>query len=477
MPRCWGKTKPLAAPGTALQPQGLWTVGRDLAGEGGGDEEETKEKDLLHRPLLLIRITLSLLGIVPYSYNSDTHRYVLNWRSWAGLHTIGVFLWLCALLVSTSVGIVRVFVQSQFLQESGNHELELMGVVIIVGCLLNAWVEVINVIILGRSLCNFLNLWQMFSARTSLDPTRRLRFASCVYAIFLYAFVFAVLVVAVLGPSDMLMGIVDLLTQVLFLVSPQWLAQETLAVQVVRVVVALVVCHLYMVYKGSLFLFVSICHMLHNVLEGWRNQLSHTLHVAWQDAGLDHLEQHSSCQVVQLDQLVQSHCQVVMMVRKTETIFSSTLQCFYATQVVTLCLELYLVAYRIGVGTGYYGHEAIWQAIIISQTCIVFFLVSLKASRVCEEAERCVDVLRHGLPYTASDKDKFHFGELTVALTSSPICISGGRFFTINRPFIITVVGAVLSYFVIVLQLKLPSASSVRQNLAALNTTTFNHTL
>ncbi|KAK3854709.1 hypothetical protein Pcinc_038838, partial [Petrolisthes cinctipes] len=65
------------------------------------------------------------------------------------------------------------------------------------------------------------------------------------------------------------------------------------------------------------------------------------------------------------------------------------------------------------------------------------------------------------------------FSELTVALTASPICITGGRFFSITRPFIITVVGAVLSYFVIVLQLKLPAVVQQRAQLQAANITTY----
>ncbi|XP_042223625.1 uncharacterized protein LOC121867673 [Homarus americanus] len=523
MPRCWRMTSSRAAPEASAQtfPQPKvnpsepqvrgrcsWTPAEDakdspvmgknlLTAPGGVDvlsvtgkdaKMPSKNKDVLYRPLMLIRLTLRLLGIVPYTYSRTLQEYVLAWRSVAALHTLLVFAWLTALLITTSVGLVRMFLRSQFLDKSSeSHETELLGVVIIVGCLLNAWVEVLNVVLYGHPICKFLNQWKVLVAETSLDPTKGLRVSSIVHALFLYAFVIAVLVVAVIGPPDKLMDIVDLLAQVLFMVSPEWLRQGTPSVQVVRVVVGVVVGHLYMVYKGSLFLLVSICQMLYNVFNCWRHQLTSTLEAAWTNGEAVHTNHgpvhtnhrpvhtnhgpvHTG-QVVEMSQLVQSHWQMVQMVRETETIFSSTLQCFYATQVVTLCLELYLIAYRIGIGAGYHGQEAVWQTLIMVQTCIVFFLVSLKASRVGEEAETSVDVLRRGLPYTASDKDKFHFRELTVALTSSPVCITGGRFFTINRPFIITVVGAVLSYFIIVLQLKLPSVSQERALLAADNST------
>ncbi|XP_063591226.1 gustatory receptor family protein 3-like [Penaeus indicus] len=150
------------------------------------------------------------------------------------------------------------------------------------------------------------------------------------------------------------------------------------------------------------------------------------------------------------------------MVRNTEKLFSVSLQCFYASQVVTMCLELYLVAYRVGMQTHYERGEALWQSLIITQTFAVFLLVSIQASAVYEEAEASVDVLRRGLPFAAPDRVKFHFGELITSLTGSPICITGGKFFYIHRPFIITVVGAVLSYFIIILQLMLPSVGRDR---------------
>lgn len=54
-------------------------------------------------------------------------------------------------------------------------------------------------------------------------------------------------------------------------------------------------------------------------------------------------------------------------------------------QVVTMCLELYLVAYRVGMQTHYERGEALWQSLIITQTFVVFLLVSIQASAVYEE--------------------------------------------------------------------------------------------
>lgn len=50
-----------------------------------------------------------------------------------------------------------------------------------------------------------------------------------------------------------------------------------------------------------------------------------------------------------------------------------------------MCLELYLVAYRVGMQTHYERGEALWQSLIITQTFAVFLLVSIQASAVYEE--------------------------------------------------------------------------------------------
>ncbi|XP_069974442.1 uncharacterized protein [Penaeus vannamei] len=412
-----------------------------------------EESNIIHRPFLLIRLTLRVLGLVPFTYVKGT--YQLKWCSLAAVHAVFVMLWFTALVVSTAVGITRLF-SSDVFSNSQNHAMELMGVGIIASCLLNAWVDAINTLYYGRLFCDFLNSWHRLAHDTGLNPTVGLRRSSCIHSLFLFTFVVAMAISSLIGPPAMLLQIIKRLAQVLLLIPEEWLEENTLTVKVALALVALVVCHVYMCYKGSLLIFVSSCKMLKNVLKDWRMQLTNALDAIWREG------EGEQTGAVGFDQLVQSHWRVVQMVRNTEKLFSVALQCFYASQVVTMCLELYLVAYRVGMQTHYERGEALWQSLIITQTFTVFLLVSIQASAVYEEAEASVDVLRRGLPYNAPDCVKFHFSELITSLTGSPICITGGKFFYIHRPFIITVVGAVLSYFIIILQLMLPSVGRDR---------------
>ncbi|XP_042223626.1 uncharacterized protein LOC121867674 [Homarus americanus] len=134
------------------------------------------------------------------------------------------------------------------------------------------------------------------------------------------------------------------------------------------------------------------------------------------------------------------------------------LQCYYASTVIILCTELYLLAYRIG-SSQYSADGVIATSLMTLQTAAVFVQVSLSAAAVQEVADDSIDVLRRGLPYDTSDRDKFNKDELTTALTGSPLYITGGKFFVINRPFIITVLSAVVTYFIVMIQFMQPSQS------------------
>ncbi|XP_066948371.1 LOW QUALITY PROTEIN: uncharacterized protein Orco [Macrobrachium rosenbergii] len=460
--------------------------------EGEEGEEEENDPNLhlnIFRSLFLMRITLRVMGTIPMKYNKETGNYEFRWLTFSAMHTCVIFAWFNILLVTTGIGLGRLFTECDFLGKSTSHEIELLTVIIIVGCLLNAWVEVFYLLYHRNSFCSYLGEWQAIARRTGLNPAKGLRRSTSILAIFLYTFIVLVLIASAFG-GDTLVGVEDALAKVFLLIPEDWLKSDLFCITVLRLMVGILIGHLYVVYKGALFVFVTACHVLYNVFHQWKEELNKTMDFIWRmdkresavcsaitatvaaaigvEVG-ENNHQASEDHCVGMAELVENHWTIVKMVRFTEKLFAPTLQCFYSTQVVTLCLELYLVAYRMSLGEQYQAEELAWQTIIIAQTFIVFFLVSIKASYVYEEASSSVDVLRRGLPYSASDKDKFHFKELVTSVTGSPICITGGGFFYINRPFIITVIGAVLSYFIIILQLMLPSVQDRAQSESRVN--------
>ncbi|XP_063588727.1 uncharacterized protein LOC134765859 [Penaeus indicus] len=149
--------------------------------------------------------------------------------------------------------------------------------------------------------------------------------------------------------------------------------------------------------------------------------------------------------------MVQSRYQLVTLVKETEQVFSPILQCYFATTIVVICTELYLLAQRLG-SRHYEADEVIVLILLTLQTTSLFVMVSLAAGGVQDEAGVGGEILRRGLPFDACDRDKYHAWELTRSLSITPVYITGGNFFTINRAFILTVVSAVASYFIVILQ-------------------------
>lgn len=190
-----------------------------------------EESNIIHRPFLLIRLTLRILGLVPFTYVKGT--YQLKWCSLAAVHAVFVMLWFTALVVSTAVGITRLF-SSDVFSNSQNHAMELMGVGIIASCLLNAWVDAINTLYYGRLFCDFLNSWHRLAHDTGLNPTVGLRRSSCIHSLFLFTFVVAMAISSLIGPPAMLLQIIKRLAQVLLLIPEEWLEENTLTVKVIQ---------------------------------------------------------------------------------------------------------------------------------------------------------------------------------------------------------------------------------------------------
>ncbi|XP_045618597.2 uncharacterized protein [Procambarus clarkii] len=202
--------------------------------------------------------------------------------------------------------------------------------------------------------------------------------------------------------------------------------------------------------------------MLKNALISWNHQLSSALEDIW------HCHDYPQGR---LGLLVQSHYQLVCLIRETERIFGPMLQCYYGSTVIIMCTELYLLAYRLG-SQSYTPDGVVTTALITLQTTAVFIQVSLSAAGVQEVADESVDILRRGIPFDAPDRDKFNKEELWMALTGSPVYITGSKFFIINRPFIITVMSAVITYFIVMMQFMQPNNSDTNdatQNLTGRN--------
>ncbi|XP_071536121.1 pancreatic triacylglycerol lipase-like isoform X4 [Panulirus ornatus] len=175
--------------------------------------------------------------------------------------------------------------------------------------------------------------------------------------------------------------------------------------RMVHAAVCLIALHQFTINKGYVFSFTSHCHLLKTGLALWNAQLGRAINEVWR---------RERCREERLGRLLESRYHLVTMVRDTQEVFSPVLQCYFATAIVIVCTELYLLAKCVGSGT--YQVEGIVVLVLLTlQTSWLLFHVSLAAGAVQEQV-----------------------GELTRSLSMSAVYITGGNFFIINRSFILT---------------------------------------
>nr|XP_053646745.1 uncharacterized protein LOC128698514 isoform X1 [Cherax quadricarinatus] len=439
----------------------LWPFKQELETKSLFLVPETPHKasfpNIFRRSLRPLRMCLRVLSILPFTYNVSRGQYVMKWCTFAFLQSVITAIYLTVLMVTIVVGGVTMFSQSEIHQTQENitiFDIKMLVVLLIGGNLMNAWVQVLSLLYGGQRVCGLLNSWNSLVAATHLDPLKGLQVTMRMQIGLLCGFCVIVLTLSFMEAPDVLVWGLDGVAQTILLVPEEWFYQSPAFVKVVRVVTCVVCLHLFSVFKSFLFSFIINCHMLKNGLASWNHQLSDALEAMWRVGGRRRGH---------LGMLVQSHFQLVRLVRETEEIFGPMLQCYYGSTVVILCTELYLLAYRLGCSI-YSADGVVTIALMTLQTAAVFTMVSLSAAAIEEVANDSIDILRRGIPFNTSNRDKFNMEELTMALTRSPIYITGGKFFVINRPFIITVMSAVITYFIVMIQFMQPCQDQADTN-------------
>ncbi|XP_068222921.1 uncharacterized protein [Palaemon carinicauda] len=396
---------------------------------------------LLHRPLSPLHTFLSVAGIGPQTFNGALGIFEVSWRSLPAILTIFNCIYITGLMTVTALCIIFAFIGEENPKEDARVEsIKLIGVVIMCGYQLNAWVQVINALFASESVCRLLNTWDELGTSMGIDPTKGVHLKASMQVGFMILFIIAMLVATAVGKPTFVLYVLDAVSVDMYLIPSDWMLPGSLYRKFIHIVVVLVSLHQFAINKGTVFSFTTHCHFLKAGMMTWNAYLSQALEDIWEKG-----EQDGLCY------LLQSRRKLIQLVRTTEKIFSPILQCYFATTVVIVCTELYLLAQRLKSKTREMD-EMIILCLFTVQTTSLLIHVSLAAGSVQEQAETSRDVLIRGLPVTASEDDKFYMGELTRSVSIVSVYISGGNFYAVNRPFILTVVSVVASYFIVILQ-------------------------
>lgn len=202
------------------------------------DTSAEKRVNVLRRPLRPLHFVLGLAGLWPYWCDKATSEYKLSWLSAQGVHTMLTFSYISVLLVTTAFGVVRLVVLQQTdaaeaPADPKKQTIKIIGVVMVVGYLINAWVQLLNTISAGRRLCRLLNRWNQFHGATFIDPTKGLYVKSCMKVVYMAAFIVTMLVLTVIGVPEFLLDVLDGLAEHIFLVPSAWLIRRGVFTKVI----------------------------------------------------------------------------------------------------------------------------------------------------------------------------------------------------------------------------------------------------
>ncbi|CAG7712545.1 unnamed protein product [Allacma fusca] len=206
--------------------------------------------------------------------------------------------------------------------------------------------------------------------------------------------------------------------------------------------------------RALLFLYAYKCKLLRFTFKKWNQRVEKLL-----DENPYEME---SSILKNWENLYRDHVILIKTVKETDKVFAGILQAYYASQIMNMCFELYYLA-RSGTFksssincavTEVNQHGDIVAAVLLLiQNVSIFLQVSLVAAYVQDEAQKGYDILRNkGVPLCFQSRPKRYFVQSLMQSFSQKIVMTGGKFFSIDRPFVITVLGAVCTYFVIILQ-------------------------
>ena len=148
-----------------------------------------------------------------------------------------------------------------------------------------------------------------------------------------------------------------------------------------------------------------------------------------------------------LIQLVESHFILIELVKNTDEIFGPIITTYFFTQVIIICFIIYEVI-ELGITM-----MSLLAVLILFQTSLILFLVANNASKVNEAATMGFDSLRWAYLSQMTEDEERKVQNLLTSFSGPPIMLTGSKLFGIQRPFILTTFGVIVTYFVVEFQI------------------------
>lgn len=189
-----------------------------------GEEMEAVEDagGVLERPLLPLRVFMSVMGVGPPAYQPENGTYSMRWLSASGVALLTSAVAVVALTIVATLSLAQYLLTTDK-DPDGRllRSLKTIGVLIVGGYQINALVQVLNTAAAASRHARLLTAWTRLAALHHINPTRGLRCKCYVQVAFMTAFIAAMMTMAGLGRPDFVRHVLEGLAERLYLVPHQ----------------------------------------------------------------------------------------------------------------------------------------------------------------------------------------------------------------------------------------------------------------
>ena len=207
---------------------------------------DSSHKNRINNSMVCFLFTMRLVGFVPYTFNDIDGTYEAKWFNLAGLQTMITGFWITSLAVMSVIGLITMDHTYEnldlsslkpealkYIQERKQLvELEIMAVILVVNCIINAWAELMMIVLNFNQIGSFLTEWNLFDKKTKLNPTPGVKISSLLNVIMTYVMAGALVITTLLDKPLILGYLLDGIAEVVFLVPSSWLVSSRLCRQV-----------------------------------------------------------------------------------------------------------------------------------------------------------------------------------------------------------------------------------------------------
>lgn len=165
------------------------------------------------------------------------------------------------------------------------------------------------------------------------------------------------------------------------------------------------------------------------------------------------LHQDSVIQLSSVLKLRQYHDYLTEIVTQMDDIFSPAVFFWYSSFILSVCID---IAFDVTLYFSLTDYPLLMSILKLVVLFGAYAIMGISASLAIEESQKCIPIFFR-LTSVEGALSNVHLSQalqmMILHLRSSQLALTGWKFFTLNRSYMMTVIGVIISYLIIIVQL------------------------